>query len=674
MAETNIRSPEVGSSKTWTSFYDVASTRATPRLYAENPFRLLGLSVLANARELNKRLDHLQLSAELGNPVADWGFAPINSPSTETRRRAAQLLKDPRERLLAELFWFWPENYPADGTDSGMEALRAGSVADAVSFWASKSADESPTALHNLAVYHHLMAIEQELADSPIPEEDKTAWWGAALKYWDALASNDACWSALRQRVAGWADPQVPADTVDRLRRSIRDLLLAINSSLALRYAEAGETDSAARQVALLGDLHADTAAARRALERGVAPVVRRIDVQIAEAKRVSAEPALALTAANQLVAHTLPDIQVVDTLCGRESPIFVETCSVLVGAALDLIVSYQRATADNGRCLPLLCYLRTLRPTPETAKRVEATFDVVFENTWRGTETDAPVVEDSGTAPEPGYAKNYRVLREALIPGVLAMELGGRALRETSHIVAELLRKVARDACDDRDDIEFALHVYQTLLMLPCEEGERLRREEERQQFSRTFFEQKEKELRLEHGPYGLEITRRGLHWEGRTYAFEELSALRFGSATDETGALRPVVAWKAGNDEVELNRDNIFFDPESAPSHFDRIVGALKFFAVPRLVTGLVRAVQDGQNVAFGETVFRPSGAILTSKSLWQREQAVPYDRLAYREENGAAVLSSADHPRLEHRHSLLDTWNAALLGYVVAALATP
>ena len=82
---------------------------ATPELYRENPFRKTGLSVLAGAREVARRIDKLKLSAELGTGMDHWSFAPEKSLTVDQIREVAQVLKEPAARLVHELFWFWPE-------------------------------------------------------------------------------------------------------------------------------------------------------------------------------------------------------------------------------------------------------------------------------------------------------------------------------------------------------------------------------------------------------------------------------------------------------------------------------------------------------------------------------------------------------------------------------------
>ena len=108
---------------------------ARPDIYEKNPFRILGLSVLAGARDVAKRVDELKLAEEFGAGAPEWSFAPTKALTVEQIRTAAQELKEPAARLVQELFWFWPENFPEDSTgDVALEHLERGETAQAVEY------------------------------------------------------------------------------------------------------------------------------------------------------------------------------------------------------------------------------------------------------------------------------------------------------------------------------------------------------------------------------------------------------------------------------------------------------------------------------------------------------------------------------------------------------------
>lgn len=677
MADSLSMPQEAAAGTPWAALHDAATHAATPRLYSENAFRLLGAPVLASLRDLLRRGDELAMGLELGTATWDWAFAPTTPADLGLVRAAAQALKDPRRRLVDEFFWFWPESYPDDGADAALHALARGEPGEAVALWAARSADEAPTTLHNLAVYHHLMALEQEQAAYGVPDEDKMAWWQASARYWERLLQHEPCWERLRARVRSWQDPQVPPEAVDRLRRLLPEYLSAVNAALALRYAEAGDTSAAGRQVAVLGAIHPEPAAARRALDRGAAPVIRRIDTRISDAKRVAAADAAAAgDAAHALVAHSLADIHTVDTLCGRESEFFVETCTRLATAVLDALVVYQRATQDDAGCLPLLVLLGTLPLFTDTRIRVESTFDVIFANT---VSEAGPGGEDppDDTAETPRYARAYRVLREHLIPRWLQLEMDEATRRAGADQIAALLLETARSACDLREDIAFASHILETRAILPATDAVRERRHAERGEFERRYEEDRSKELRLPLGSSYLEITRRGVVWNGVVTELPAIEALRCGILLPTTGAgapLRHVVAWLTAEGETVLDEQSAFLEPEVAAEQYARVLDALYYFVVPRVVSRLVEQVQAGEAVRIGNIAISATGlARVVGPRVFKREQQIPFARVRHRLEAGVWIVGRADAPRQEEHYVTAEVWNALLCGYVIDALAS-
>src|SRR5579871_2308181 len=121
---TSIKDDSIGiSPDDGRSSDDVFAAITTPELYQQNPFRQTGLSVLAGARAVTRRLDALRQTLELGTAEYRWAFAPGLAPSADQLIGVAQTLKDPRRRFAYEFFWFWPESYPEESTDEALDCL-----------------------------------------------------------------------------------------------------------------------------------------------------------------------------------------------------------------------------------------------------------------------------------------------------------------------------------------------------------------------------------------------------------------------------------------------------------------------------------------------------------------------------------------------------------------------
>ena len=151
---------------------------ATPELYQQNAFRLLGLPVDTTPRDIAREAERLQLRERLGSgaPAAEGVFPLDPAPGADMIREAIQRLRDPERRLVDEFFWFWPERFGESRTDLALTALAGGDMQAAVDIWRAQeqAGDGSAVALHNLAILAHVTALDlahttptQPLSNSP---------------------------------------------------------------------------------------------------------------------------------------------------------------------------------------------------------------------------------------------------------------------------------------------------------------------------------------------------------------------------------------------------------------------------------------------------------------------------------------------------------------------------
>ncbi|HVK77465.1 MAG TPA: hypothetical protein VM734_29360 [Kofleriaceae bacterium] len=96
---------------------------------AENPFFVLGLTPAASAREVEREAQKLLGMLELGLAAAATYATPLGprSRTAEAVRSAAAALRDPRQRLLAELW--------AAGGDAEVPAATAATADAEVVAW-----------------------------------------------------------------------------------------------------------------------------------------------------------------------------------------------------------------------------------------------------------------------------------------------------------------------------------------------------------------------------------------------------------------------------------------------------------------------------------------------------------------------------------------------------------
>jgi len=650
---------------------------ARPDIYEKNPFRILGLSVLAGARDVAKRVDELKLAEEFGAGAPEWSFAPTKALTVEQIRTAAQELKEPAARLVQELFWFWPENFPEDSTgDVALEHLERGETAQAVEYWQGAAMQGQLAALHNMAVYYHRQALELELQEAP-PEEELIQIWFKALRFWEKIGGEEALWTRLRARVKMMVDARVTDEFVTQLHATLPEALAKICAVLALAHGGQGWANRASLNAALVTHIHGDTAGARRALEECAAPTARRIEGRSGETdKRIANAPASGQAEAVALLRACDEDLRLIELLCGRASDYYVEVSHGLVDTTLDCVVAYQRETRDDFGCLPVLLRLLDMEASPELKVRVAQTFDAVYKNSLSGGSRPPIDVRDLASEVTPDDARAFQLIVDEILPGLDKLGLGETSKQSYAARAALLLKDLAREAGLEHDDLELALRAFEAALSLPV--GNELRETllSDRAHLQRDFAERKEKELMVESEGSRLIVNRHGLSLNDRWVAVDEFAGLRHGVViAPESGEVSYVIAWRsASGEEFELNSTNLLPASPYVEEHYARMLDSIYFFVVPGFIDRLAAEIRSGREVFLSTTRLRPEGVILPGLSarFWRKDEPVSYPRLETSIEGGRLIVSSKDNPRQAEAHDVASVWNAAVFGYVVEVLA--
>lgn len=625
---------------------------ATPTLYLGNPFRRLGLPVLASPREIFRRIDELKLSLELGTLSTPWAFAPETELTLNEIREASHKLKSPRDRLLYEFFWFWPENYPLEASDPALESLANGETAPALELWLRAADEGSRVARHNLAVYHHLLVLDWEC----LPENEESrldAVWPQTLEYWLNIADDEPLWQMLRTRVEKIADPQLTTSFVGEIRSSLPAAVSKINAALLLNDAENGRADRVALQASLIALIQRDAVGVRRTLETSSAPVARRIDSYIVIAQREAADESMpALSAAVSLVRNCDDELRLVETLCGRED-IYVELSNSVADAALNCLVAHQRRTQDDQSCLPVLVYLLNMEVTPELRRRLEDTYQVIRDN--------LVTASDSSTEHE----LEHQLIRDLILPHLDQLQLSATGRLKFTTRIAEWLGNLGQAAWHDLDDRGLARAMLATALELPSDATVRASIEE---QFAMLDGEiqLQEKILQLARADHWIVVDADGIAFDEQRLAHGEITGLRYGFT--ENGF---VVAWCSAEQMVVLDSTNLLAGDDAA-ADYTALVDAMTYFAVPKLVDRLLEAIRSNATVLVGEVLLQRHGVLFPTDAVDADAVPVPYRRLQHQLEDGQLVLADAENAARGLSQSIADVWNAAIIGSVIEALA--
>lgn len=347
-------------------------TLATPALYRENLFRVLGIPVTATVQDARRRQKRLDMARKLGahQPQVDgYGLLALRNPGEEDIHIALERLSDPVSRLLDEIFWFWP--VASDGaSDPGLKALEQGDVRGALGAWSAGSADGDSEALkeHNRAVLNHMIALELDDwivahrnpqaggAHYQKPELKAQALWASALAGWRAVIESEPFWRGVKRRVGELDDKQLTTGQVRRIRESLPGALLNINARLALDAAERGDGMLAQTYVQLLRKGAADPGAADATLRAVLAPIRHRTESLCEQASKNASDDAdKGAAAVSDLLEQTKPLLRFADLLLTEKDVSRAGMYDSVAEAALQCLIPFGNKSEDWDEVLRLL-------------------------------------------------------------------------------------------------------------------------------------------------------------------------------------------------------------------------------------------------------------------------------------------------------------------------------
>lgn len=388
-----------------------------PEVYRRNAFRVLGLSVEATPRELSQHAQRLQMMQRFGAKAAPKTPLALDPPPDEHAiREAVHKLNDPEKRLIDELFWFWPRQLGQSKTDQALALLSKNDIDRAAEHWRQmEQSSEAYVSMHNLAVLFHCLALDLEqvtLSGKLDQKELETArkYWDYAFKRWKVVFDHEPFWSRLTARIRALEDPRLTTGLARRIRASLPLALLSINAALAVRYAEAGNLESAKRQLEIMrlwetpGDgedvqkpkrtaksgLSASPLLcplAQRALSQACEPLRQRIKLMCTNAEsQADKDPSHGDKTIKELVAGTKPLLAILNALLPQGDAGRGTAHDEVAICALRCQISYGNKTENWKAALELLELALPIAVGQAARDRIQENIDVVKSNLVYGT------------------------------------------------------------------------------------------------------------------------------------------------------------------------------------------------------------------------------------------------------------------------------------------------
>ena len=362
-------------------------------LYERNPFNLLHLPVTATARDIRRRKEDIEAEAFADVlPLVD----NRKPPTREEVLEAFVSLEEPEKRMAYALFWFWPDagtgerSYELLFTDRGT-----------VERWTRETdmlpaGQEKAVVAHNLAVFHHLMALgyEQSLLTNPAwkgsTPDAVEEHWETAIELWNATAEDADAWHLVSDMVSALGDPRLDY----RFARSLRDQFAfafdQINVGLAIAFAKSGREGDAKRQVEYMRLSQPEADDVEGTFDDAFAGLLRQTEAIVKAAdEETDKNPRDGLRQANAILQRTDEPLRVSRIVFDKGAPIRNAIVTTIFRGVRRCLIAYGNKTQDWDECLKITAKLKLLAETPEQVRMAEDDNRAVSQNKKTRDERD---------------------------------------------------------------------------------------------------------------------------------------------------------------------------------------------------------------------------------------------------------------------------------------------
>lgn len=401
-------------------------------LYADNGFRITGQPIDASTQDLANTSRQLGLTAKLGIKTdRPAGPMPLSvAPSLHDIQEALAKLKDPHKRLVDDFFWFWPLPPQLNWTaDPAIQALIAGEIRKALDFWGKAIADPSlrPTAIHNIAVMYHLVALERtknpRYCEATLPvEQFSVSLWTQALLYWNQFFSTCSPVESVGKRIARIDDIRLSSNMAEEFSRSAELTIGMASATIAYESAEKEDWQRASFHIGILKK-HFREPLLGEAIRLTVVPVRERLNEICLGAEADSKkEPAKGVAVVQKLLSDTKNDLLVLISFLDPGESLRDGAGDQIALCAMNALFAFSRVAKDWAACKRLFASAMLVAGTTTVKEKAKSNLATAALN-------ELHEVSESCVATAETISQRASGIRVALLANVDSYKVEARTL-----------------------------------------------------------------------------------------------------------------------------------------------------------------------------------------------------------------------------------------------------
>ena len=321
---------------------------------------IAGLKRKLEEIQQNVKSDNRNRSAVEDGPIddRDEGQEEVDSidrRTIENAKKAVERLNDPYQRLVEEFFWFWSDCSHSQWPDHAVGCALRGEVEEADRYWQKRVESGDAIALHNLAVLHHMAALEYDLKLDHYQlgkRELKSLHehWEKAHAFWGRCLAHEAIWKRVEGRVQALDDRRLYDDVVEDLRLYFPKGIVLIAGKRAILCMENGEEECALEHAERIDRLPFSDALKDEAKTMAIVPIRERVDIIVRNLNQEKEDDPVHVNAVVEQVLHNdvlKRDLGIVKHLFGPKHSTTLQLHDEINRALTNAILAYGNKVED---------------------------------------------------------------------------------------------------------------------------------------------------------------------------------------------------------------------------------------------------------------------------------------------------------------------------------------